>query len=59
MGKDDFACFMNAPQEYRPSNSDIEMIEKIKRVIECGKTVVVKRKTDGSFVVYEESMRKV
>lgn len=55
----EFARYMNPPEEYKFTDDEINCLMKIKKVLEKGKTAVIKRKTDGTMIVYEEVMRKV
>lgn len=48
-----FANCMNPPEEYVPTQSEIDCILKIKEIIDRGSNAEVRRSKDGGFTVYE------
>lgn len=57
MKKDDFSMCMNPPEEYKPTDNDVEMIMKIKNITSNGNSAEVKKSKDG-FTVYEVRKNK-
>lgn len=50
--KGDFSEYMNAPEEYKPTETEVDLLFKIKAIHDRGHSAEVKRSKDG-FTVYD------